>query len=145
MDAETYLNTRVKQQIEWMEGKSKMNQQWYKLLKLVELLAAAAIPFLAGFYKTVSFFPLLTGILGVVIVIAHGLQQLYHFHENWITYRTTIESLKREKYLYESGADPYQIQNAFGLFVQHVEDLLAHENKKWNNNWVEKPVTQAKP
>jgi len=138
MDKDTYLKTRVEEQINWMEKKSKLNQRWYKILKLIELLSAAAIPFLAGFYKLYSYFPLLTGILGIVIVLCNGLQQLYRFHENWITYRTTIESLKREKFLFESGAEPYNDGDSFGLFVQHFEELLANENKKWKTNWLEK-------
>lgn len=131
MTANEYLETRVHEQMHWMEQKSAHNQQWYKILKLIELVCAAAIPFLAGFYPVYSFFPLLTALMGVIIVISNGLQQLNHFHENWINYRTAIESIKREKFLFLSGASPYNDADAFKLFVYNFENLLSNENKAW--------------
>ncbi|MBD0333495.1 MAG: DUF4231 domain-containing protein [Chitinophagaceae bacterium] len=138
MDPTTYLKDRVDEQISWMEGKSRYNQQRYKLLKLLEIVAAAVIPFLAGFYEVHKSFPIITGLLGVFIVVLNGLQQLNKYHENWITYRTTIEALKREKILYESTSDPYNDSNAFRKFVQNFEAILANENKVWKANWMQK-------
>lgn len=131
MNSNEYLETRVHEQMQWMEQKSASNQQWYKILKLIELVCAAAIPFLAGFYKMYAFFPMLTALMGVIIVICNGLQQINHFHENWINYRMAIEQMKREKFLFQSGATPYDDANAFKLFVQNFENLLSNENSTW--------------
>lgn len=143
MTANEYLDTRVHEQMQWMEQKSARNQQWYKILKLIELVCAAAIPFLAGFYQVYSFFPLLTALMGVIIVICNGLQQLNHFHENWINYRTAIESIKREKFLFQSGASPYDGADSFKLFVQNFENLLFNENRTWKLDIMKNPQSET--
>lgn len=43
-----YLNDRLNNQIDWYDGKSQTNQKWFKRLRLLEIIAAAIIPFLAG-------------------------------------------------------------------------------------------------
>ena len=139
MDQSEYLQSRVDTQINWMEEKSKYNQQQYKLLKATELIAAAAIPFLAGFHRENDLFPIITGILGVLIVAMNGLQQLYKYHENWLNYRGTIEELTREKFLFESATEPYNDPEAFHRFVQNIEAVLTNENRKWKANWMQKP------
>jgi Protein of unknown function (DUF4231) len=48
-----------------------------------------------------------TGGLAAVIVVLEGVQHLYQFQEQWITYRSTAEALTRERYLYLARASPY--------------------------------------
>ncbi len=40
------------------------------------------------------------GGLAAVIVVLEGVQHLYQFQERWITYCSTAEALKHERYLY---------------------------------------------
>ncbi len=63
---------RLEDQIAWYDRKSMENQQWFKRLKVAGIVAAAVIPFAAG-YGT---YPLFTGALGVFIVVLEGLQSL---------------------------------------------------------------------
>jgi Protein of unknown function (DUF4231) len=49
LSPEKYLEERIEDQIKWYEKKSRSNKRGYVLLRLVEILSAAAIPFLAGF------------------------------------------------------------------------------------------------
>ncbi len=86
---------RLEAQLSWYDTKSMWNQKWYKRLKVAEIIAAAIIPFAAGFEGL----GILTGILGVLIVIFIGIQSLNQYHDNWISYRSTAEQLKHEKYL----------------------------------------------
>src|SRR5215510_13429020 len=104
MQQADYMKERLDNQIEWMEGKAKVNQRCYMILKVVEIASAGVIPLLVGFHSTNSIFLTITGALGVLIVLINGIQQLYKFHENWLTYRTTIEGLRREKMLFENHA-----------------------------------------
>ena len=143
MDAEKYLQSRVNEQISWMESKSKQNQESYKRLKVMEIVAAAAIPFLAGFHQVHRSFPIITGLLGFFIVVIGGIQQLQRYHENWIAYRATSESLKRERILFETSTDPYQGDQRYERFIQNFEALLADENKIWKTNVGKKSETNA--
>jgi hypothetical protein len=90
---------RLEDQIEWYDRKSGENQRRFKLLKGVQLVAAATIPVAATF----GAHPAVAATLGAIIVVVEGVQQLNQYQQNWITYRSTCEALKHEKYL-SSGA-----------------------------------------
>lgn len=139
MNSADYIKLRVEDQINWMEGKSKWNQSRYKVLKVIEIVAAAMIPLLVSYQGTMetlkTFLGVTTGLLGVLIVILSSIRQLYKYQENWLTYRTTLESLKRERFLFETGASPYDDALAFQKFVANIESLLAKENESWKAVW----------
>lgn len=61
------------------------------------------VPFLATDDRS----PGLAALAGVVIVVAEGLQQLLHTHENWIRYRSTAEALRRESFAFASRLNGY--------------------------------------
>jgi hypothetical protein len=92
---------RLKDQIGWYDRKSADSQRRYKWLKLLELAVAAALPVVAGIHSPVW----VTGGLAAVIVVLEGVQHLYQFQEHWITYRSTAEALKHERYLYLDHPD----------------------------------------
>lgn len=121
-----------------MEGKARFNQRHYKLLKVLEIVAAALIPLLAGYHEVDKSFAVTIGILSVFIVLINALQQLYKYHENRMAYRTSIEALKREKFLFQSAADPYHDGDTFRKFVQNVEELPANENRMRKATWMQK-------
>ena len=58
---------RLEDQISWYDRKSMTNQQYFKWIKMGEILAAAINPFLATF----NFLRVLwvTGVLGVLITV----------------------------------------------------------------------------
>jgi Protein of unknown function (DUF4231) len=121
---------RLEDQIGWYDVKSRSNMQWFKRIKMTEIIAAAVIPLLAASglrYATVT-----TGILGVLITVFEGLLQLNQFHDNWIRYRSTCESLKHEKYMFLAGAAPYAgVQSPRALLAQRIEALVSQETTKW--------------
>ena len=60
-----------------------------------------------------------------------GISSLQKFQELWIKYRTTAESLKKEKYLYLTKGQPYDTENPLSILVQRVETLVSQENTNW--------------
>ncbi len=119
---------RLEDQITWYDNKSVANQRWHKTLKVTEIIAAAMIPFAAGFGAPL----VLIGGLGVCIVVLEGLQALNQYQQNWITYRSTCEELKHEKYLWLAKAGPYlKADNPDALFAERVESLISREHAKW--------------
>ncbi len=119
---------RLEDQITWYDNKSVVNQRWHKTLKVTEIIAAAMIPFAAGF----GAHAVLIGGLGVCIVVLEGLQALNQYQQNWITYRSTCEELKHEKYLWLAKAGPYlKADNPDALFAERVESLISREHAKW--------------
>ncbi len=125
---------RLDDQIEWYDGKSITNQRWFKRLKVTQIVAAAIIPFLAGLEGAgvLTHTVLIAGLFGVLIIILEGLQSLNQYQHNWITYRSTCEELKHEKYLWEAKAGPYlDVEHPAALLAERVESLISREHAKW--------------
>jgi hypothetical protein len=119
---------RLDNQIAWYDQKSLVNQRWYKWLKMVVVFAAAVIPFAAAMGSSAW----LTGGLGVLIAVLEGLQSHNQFQQNWITYRSTCEELKHEKFLWLAKAGPYATaERPDVLLAERVEALISREHAKW--------------
>jgi hypothetical protein len=127
--------TRLDDQIGWYDRKSGTNQHWYKGLKVIVLVVAALIPLLSGVQVPVLWerVPMwVLGAMGAAIAVIESVQQLYQFHGNWISYRSTCEALKHEKYLYLAQAGPYVAAvDVHALLAERVESLVSQENAKW--------------
>lgn len=132
MNEDNYLNDRLEDQIRWYDKKSQCNQKLYRVLRGVEIIAAALIPLLVGYVAQDSVYLKITvGVLGVLVAIIAGLLSLGRFQELWIEYRVTCESLKHEKYLFLTKTDPYDEDNPFPLLVKRVESLISREHTNW--------------
>ncbi len=133
MDEAEYLKTRVDGQIDYYDKKSQYHQKWYKGLRIVEIVAAASIPFLVGYITdTEPLFRTVVGLLGLSIAVITAVVSLCQFHENWVEYRTTCESLKHEKFLFLTRTEPYNVDTPFPLLVQRVESMISKENTTWS-------------
>jgi len=132
MTSDEYMSDRVDDQIKWYDQKSQRAQRWFKIFRAVEVIAAGSIPLFAGFGGGASWSVVVAGVLGAVVAILASLLSLNQFQENWIEYRTTCESLKHEKYLFLTKAEPYHEEDPFGLFVQRIESLISKENSAWS-------------
>jgi hypothetical protein len=122
---------RLEDQIDWYDHKSSLAQHTFKRIKLVEIIAAALIPFLSGlgprYYGTV-----ITGGLGVVITVLEGLLHLNQYQQNWVNYRSTCEQLRHEKFMYLGQAGPYaSIANPHSLLAERIESLVSQESAQW--------------
>ena len=121
---------RLEDQINWYDHKSSYNRRMYKWLKGVEIIAAALVPLSSGLRLPAA----LTGSMGVLIAVLEGLLQLNQYFQNGITYRSTCESLKHEKFLYLAAAGPYATEDrpqAHAKLAERVESLVSQENSQW--------------
>jgi hypothetical protein len=122
---------RLQDQIGWYDRKSQVNQSRFKLLKICQIVTAAAIPVAAG----VSAPSWLVGGAGALIVVLEGLQQLEQYQQNWTSYRSTCEQLKHEQYLFLSKAGPYATApDPDTLLAERVESLVSQEHAAWTAN-----------
>lgn len=121
---------RLEDQIKYYSGSSAKNKRWFTRLKIVQLICAAAVPVAASVHAPVW----VTGSLGAIVVVVEGIQQLGQYQANWINYRSTAESLKHEKFLYLSGAGPYQgNDDDKRLLAERTEALISQENTTWTS------------
>ena len=131
-----YLSQRVEDQINWYGDKSRFNKRCFHLLRVVEIVAAALIPFLTAIPAAdAPYMKFVIGILGVLITVVAGILALFQFQERWTEYRATAESLKKEKFLYLTSAEPYDVEDGNSMFVQKVETLISKENTNWSQSF----------
>jgi hypothetical protein len=119
---------RLDDQIEWYDTKSQSAQRRFKIMKALVISGAAAIPVVSAFQAPIY----VPGILGAFVVVVEGLLSAYQYHTNWLTYRSTAEALKHEKYLYLAKADVYsRSRQPLRLLAQRIEGLISQEHGRW--------------
>jgi hypothetical protein len=120
---------RLEDQINWYGRKAGYAQQRFKAIKVGQIVVAALVPVLAAVHGCPRW---VLGALGAVVVILEGFQQLFQYQQNWITYRTTCEALKHEKFLYLADAGPYaHTRRKDGMLAERVESLVSKEHARW--------------
>ncbi|MGA7460673.1 MAG: DUF4231 domain-containing protein [Candidatus Korobacteraceae bacterium] len=142
LDRQDPIFDRLEDQIAWYDKKSTQNQHKFKGIKVTEIVAAALIPMLttlkiSGVQHSNSInigLGVLVTALGVLITILEGLLHLNQYQQNWITYRSTCEALKHEKYVFLGNAPPYASGTETerrALLAERVESLVSQEHAKW--------------
>jgi hypothetical protein len=121
---------RLQEQIAWYDAKSAFNQRRFKLLKVCQIVIAAAIPVVAA--TDGSAWRTLVALGGAAIVVLEGLQQLFQYQQNWAAYRSTCERLKHEQHLFAADAGPYAgTARPRALLAERVESLVSQEHAAW--------------
>lgn len=134
MTPAAYLDTRVQDQIDWHDAKSRWNKTWYRRLQGAVIVLGALLPFLAGFSGAPA--PgarLAIGAVGVAVAVLTGLVTLLRFHDTWVEYRLTAERLTHEKYRYLTRTPPYDTDDAFTRLVERTEAILGEQNASWQH------------
>jgi hypothetical protein len=141
-------------QIRYYDREARKYSLAYHSTKVATIVLAALIPFVAGRPEIVLPLagsrvdtPLVTALLGVLIVIVEGLQQLFGLHENWIRYRSTCESLRTERFLYGAHANPYASGGASAdqRLAEQVGALIRQEYARWATVQQQPGATSSQP
>lgn len=127
---EEYLADPIDDQIEWYSDKSGYNQRRYKIIQVIKITFALAIPVLSLF---MSWPPAvyLVGILGALIAFIEGFVRIYNYKDLWTKYRLASEMLKHHKDLYMTRTNPYHHEDAFNQFVKNTQEIMMAENVMW--------------
>ncbi len=119
---------RLETQIKWYGSHARSNKRWYMRIKLVQIVSAAVIPVIAAADLAVW----VAGALGALVVVLESVQQLFQFHSNWTSYRSTSEALKHEKYLYVANAGAYATaKDPAALLAERIEGRVSQEHAAW--------------
>jgi hypothetical protein len=130
MQEKEYMQARVDDQISWYSKRSAASKAWLRVLEIIAILAAAAIPVVAQFLE-LSSISIAISVLGALAAAIGGCVALCEFRRHWLEYRTTAETLKHEKFMYLTKCGPYQEDNRFCQLVDRVESLVSEENSIW--------------
>ena len=119
---------RLEDQLGWYERAAGRSQRWYRGLKLLTLVIGASIPVAAALGASAG----VAGVLGGLVVVLEGTQQLFHYQENWLRYRGMAEALRTEKHLFEATGGPYaEAPQPLQLLAERIEALFAQERSAW--------------
>lgn len=124
---------RLEDQLTWYDHKSGCAQRWYKWLKLFQVVLAISIPLVIQIDHGGKW---IASIAGGLIAIIEAVQHMNQYSTLWITYRSTAERLKHEKFLFLSAAGPYRsLTEAERLIVlaERVEEHVSTEHANWFN------------
>jgi hypothetical protein len=131
MTDDDFVMARVDDQIQWYDRKSSACQRSFKRLKTLTIVVATLIPLVSGSTNS-RVAGLIAGALGATVAIIEGIQHLNQYQSTWITYRSTAEALKHEKFLYMALAGPYaDSANPRALLAERTESILSQEHTKW--------------
>ncbi len=126
---------RLEDQLAWYDRKSRYAQRWYKWLKIIQVVLAISIPIVSQIVDGIGKW--LTSIAGGLIAVIEAVQHMNQYSTLWITYRSTAERLKHEKFLFLSVAGPYrgltEPERLIGL-AERVEEHVSTEHANWFND-----------
>ncbi len=134
--ARQYLGEHLEDQRGWYDRKASRYKRWAQWLAFIVLAAG-------GLTTLVQIFPaetapwrwptIVTCLLGLIVVLAKGLERIGNFDETWLGYRKAAERMKREYRLYINGAGAYREaadeDQAYLTFVEAIEGIIAEEQQ----------------
>jgi len=139
-----YLETRYRKEMGWYDKRAIRNQRVYQVFQWTAIILSVFTPILIivsdGWVKWFAVS------IAVLVAISTAALKTFKYQENWISYRTTCETLRKEYYFYKAGIQGYEnVKDKEALFVERVESLISRENTLWViTHEREEPAHQAK-
>jgi len=125
-----FLTDRYNKEVSWYDRRAKRNQLLYTIFQWAAICLSALTPFLIVIGEVWSKW--LAVAVAVLVAISTAALKAFKYQENWINYRTTCETLRKEIYFYEAGIQGYDtVADKEALFVERVESLISRENTLW--------------
>jgi hypothetical protein len=132
---------RLHHSIRWYQLASLQATRWYTTLKVVQIVAAAAIPVLVATSGESFATKSLIAALGGLIVILEGVQQLKQYSRNAVKRAQVKEALKRQYFLYEAHVEPYDVdpEDRLKVLAERVERIIGRDVAEWAEQPPEAP------
>ncbi|MFC1945433.1 DUF4231 domain-containing protein [Chloroflexota bacterium] len=127
---EDYLESRYRKETDWYDKHAVWNHTAYQIFQWAAIVLSASTAVLVvigtGSLKWIA------AIIAVLVAISTTSLKTFKYQENWISFRTTCETLKKEFHYYEAGIHGYEdSDDKEALFVDRVESLISRENTLW--------------
>jgi hypothetical protein len=117
--------THLKVQKKYYSDRSKRYKRSYQSLLLFGTIGAIIVPILIVTPDVSKFWPT---ILSALVSIAIAIENVFHFGDNWRTFRQTLEGLRQEQVLYDNHVGPYvDVSDAFKQFVERTMTIMNRE------------------
>lgn len=133
-DFDRYITDRYDDQVTWHNRKATINKRLYHGFQtaIVVLAVVTSVTTALDLQNQVASWWIIPVAASALVSILTALQKVFQFQELWITYRMTVESLRRERYLHLARAGEYGVSDSpDGLFVERVENVLSRQTSGW--------------
>jgi len=125
-----YLEDRYYKQMDWYSKKASHCQKGYQGLQTLVIIFSIMTPTII--IIGVGWLRWLAVISSGIVAVGATLLKAFKFHENWINYRTTRETLRKEIHYYNARLFGYrEAEDPEALFVERVEAVISRENTLW--------------
>jgi uncharacterized protein DUF4231 len=115
-------------QVRWYHRAAARCRWSYQVLKVAALVAGGAVTVLAATDARAA----VTASLAAAAVVMEGVQQVFQFHANWLSYRDTAETLRQHALLYAAGLPPYaEPETRRVRLAENVEAVTIRERGHW--------------
>ncbi|MGZ5416242.1 MAG: DUF4231 domain-containing protein [Nocardioides sp.] len=121
---------------EWYSRGATYNRVAYQVGRVATLLLAAAVTVLAATGAPAA----LSASLAAAIVVIEGVQQLFQWHRNWISYRASAETLRTHAFAYAARIAPYDGEGRAGRLAAKLSELTERENVDWAGTMTSGPT-----
>ena len=129
-DFEKYLKDRYNNQIDWYRKKASYNKKVYQSLQTLVIVFSVITPTLVIIGE--GWLRWLAVVSSGIVAIGASLLKAFKYHENWINFRTTRETLGKEIHYYNAKLFGYkEAEDPEALFVERVEAVISRENTLW--------------
>ena len=127
---EKYLKERYEDQVAWYDRKAAANQRMYRWFQWGVIVLSAVTPILVaagGEWQRWS-----AVVVSAFVAVGTAGLKAFKYQENWVNYRTTCETLRKEIHYLNARSDDYgEAANPYRRFVERVEALISRENTLW--------------
>ncbi len=145
----SYIEDRYQHQVDWYDRKAGVNQAIYNRMQWAIIILAAVTPVLVVFVLDKDLptgLDHLPAITSAAVAILTAALKTFKYQENWISYLTTCETLRKEKHFLDANLGDYHggsEESKRATFVERVESLISRENTVWLTT--QKTGGRAKP
>ena len=128
---EQYLKDRYQDQVDWYDAKAGSNQRKFRFLQWSVIVLSAITPILV-LVGTDGWQRGLAVIVAALVAIGTAALRAFKYQENWISYRTTCETLRKEIHYFNANLGEYaEAADRQAKFIERVEALVSRENTLW--------------
>lgn len=133
MNAEQYIQERVQDQLGYYQKAANRMKQLHLWTQSWIILLGILVPVLANLNLGDSKTSVIT-VVSLLLAALTGISNFRKYGDLWLAYRTTEELLKKELFLFQTGAGPYSEQDsAFPNFVQNIESTISVEHERFRS------------
>lgn len=121
-------------QFEYYDSKATTNKRGDRVTRVAQIILTAVLPvaatLFAGTNEAIWRWSIV--IIALLVLINQGLRSYLNYQKKWLSYRTTAESLRREKQLFDTKTQRYETtSDPQRLFVDRVMAIVEQENREW--------------